>query len=226
MFKFIKTGIFALILISTAIIAKAQKTINQGTITYSMDYILSPAQKSTVDVSNLPKESKIQFNGNISKIGMDFGPALLSIFKDGTSNTGLVLIDIPIAQKKLAGKMSKDYLEKQAGGFKYNNFKPTGEKEVIAGYHADKYTYQDDKGNKYEVWTTKDIILPAGAVPSELSSIKGTPVKYIIFQDGLKTLLTVKSIQEQKVGPFSMEVPSGYSVKTMEELNDMSKGIQ
>jgi hypothetical protein len=226
MFKFIKTGVFALILISTAIIAKAQKTINQGTITYTMDYLLSADQQSKVDVSNLPKESKIQFNGNISKIGMDFGPALLSIYKDGISNTGLVLIDIPIAQQKLAGKMSKDYLEKQAGGLKYNNFKPTGEKEIIAGYHADKYTYQDGQGNKYEVWTTKDIILPPGAVPSELSSIKGTPVKYIIFQDGLKTLLTIKSVQEQKVGPFSMEVPSGYVVKTMEELNDMGKSIQ
>jgi hypothetical protein len=226
MFKFIKTGIFALILISTAIIAKAQKTINQGTITYTMEYLLSPDQKSNLDVANLPKESKIQFNGNISKIGMDFGPALLSILKDGSSNTGLVLIDIPIAQKKFAGKMSKDYLEKQSGGLKYNNFKPTGEKETIAGYHAEKYTYQDDKGNTYDVWTTKDLILPAGAVPSELSSIKGTPVKYVIFQDGLKTLLTLKSIQEQKVGPFTMEVPSGYSVKTMEELDDMRNGIQ
>jgi hypothetical protein len=226
MFKFIKTGVFAVILVSTAIIAKAQKTINQGIITYSMEYILTPDQQSNLDVSNLPKESKIQFNGNISKIGMDFGPALLEIYKDGTSNTGLVLINIPIAQKKFAGKMSKEYLEKQAGGLKYNNFKPTGEKEKIGGYNAEKFTYQDDKGNKYDVWTTKDIILPSGAVPAELSSIKGTPVKYVIFQDGLKTLLTIKSVEDQKVGPFSMEVPAGYSVKTMEDLDNMRNGIE
>ncbi len=225
MFKSIKTGVFALILIGTAILAKAQKTISQGMITYSMEYILTPQQRANIDVSNLPKESTVEFNGNISRTRMAFGPSLLNIYKNGDSNTGLILINIPILQKQFAGKMSKEYLEKQSGGFKYTDFKSTGIKETIAGYNAEKYNYKDDSGSTYEIWSTKDVMLPSVAIPAELNTIGGTPVKYVIYQDGIKTQLTVKSIKTQKVGPFSMEVPAGYTLKTMDQLDAMRNGV-
>ena len=55
MFKSIKTTVVAAILISTAIIANAQKKVSEGTITYGMAYELTPEQQSMA--SQLPTES-------------------------------------------------------------------------------------------------------------------------------------------------------------------------
>ncbi len=67
----------------------------------------------------LPKENKLEFNGNFSKLGMEMGPTMLTIIKDGGTDNALLLIDVPIAQKQIAAKMSKEDIEKQAGGIKY-----------------------------------------------------------------------------------------------------------
>ncbi len=224
MFHSTKTAIFALLLVCIAGYAHAQKLINQGTITYAIDYQLSADQKSSMDVSSMPKENKLQFNGNFSKLGMEMGPTLITIIKDGGTENALLLIDIPIAQKQIATKMSKEDIEKQAGGLKYSSFKATGEKQNISGYATEKYTYQDDKGTAYELWATQDILLTAGAVNTEFKNIKATPIKFTLNQNSVKTTLTIKNIKEEKVGPFTLDVPTGYEVLTMAELEAMRGG--
>ncbi|MET3113521.1 hypothetical protein AAKU52_001246 [Pedobacter sp. CG_S7] len=224
MFKSIKTGVLALFLIGTAFYAHAQKKISQGIITYGVEYDLSPDQKSTLDVSSLPKENKLEFNGNFSKLGMEMGPTILTIIKDGGAENALLLIDIPIAQKQIATKMSKEDIDKQAGGIKYSDFKATGEKLMVSGYNTEKYTYKDDKGNAYELWATKDITLTPGASNSEFKDVKGTPIKFTLSQNSVKTILTIKSITEKNVGPFTLDVPSGYDLLTMAELEALRGG--
>lgn len=224
MFKSIKTGVIALILVSSAVYAHAQKKISQGSILYGIEYNLTPEQKSAIDVSSLPTENKLEFNGNISKLGMEMGPAILTIFKDGSTDNGLLLIDIPVAQKQFAAKMSKEDMEKQTGGTKYSDFKATGEKQTIAGYQTEKYTYKDNNGGTYELWATKDIELTPGAINSEFKELKATPIKFTVTQGGVKTTLTIKNIKEQNAGPFSLTVPSGYELKTMAELEAMKGG--
>lgn len=224
MFKSIKTGVLALILISSAIYAHAQKKIEQGVIVYGIEYNLTPEQKAAVDVSALPSENKLEFNGNISKLGMEMGPALLTIFKDGSTDNGLLLISIPVAQKQFAAKMSKEDMEKQTGGIKYSDFKATGEKQVLSGYNTEKYTYKDNNGGTYELWATKEIELTPGAINTEFKELKATPIKFTVTQGGVKTTLTIKSIKEQNAGPFTLDVPSGYEVKTMAELEAMRGG--
>ncbi|WP_316789195.1 DUF4412 domain-containing protein [Pedobacter frigoris] len=221
MFKSIKTGVVAIILISTAIIAKAQKVMDQGTLIYGIEYILTDEQKNAVDASMLPSESKVQFNGNISKVEVDLGAAMLKVFTDGMEKKALILVDIPIMQKQYAAKMSKEDLEKQSGNRKFSDFKATGEQQKIAGYNAEKYNYKDDNGGSYEVWVSKDIKFSAGATPPGFEDVKGTPVKFTNVQDGVKTVLTLKSLKEEKVGPFTLDVPKGYEEKTMAELKAM-----
>jgi hypothetical protein len=224
MFKSMKTSVIALLLLGTAIIAHAQKKMDQGTVVYGMTYELSPEQKSAVDVSVLPAESAVDFNGNFSSIKIESGPALVNIIKDQSTNTAVMLIDVPIAQKQFATKMSKAELEQQSGGVKYTDFKATGEKQTIAGLNAEKFTYSDGKGGNYELWATQDLQLAPGATFSEFSGVKGTPVKVTMLQNGVKTTLTVKSIKDAKVGPFSLNIPTGYEVKTMAELQAMQGG--
>lgn len=224
MFKSIKTAVLVAILISTAIIAKAQKVINSGTITYGIEYVLTEDQKKDVDPSLLPSESKVEFSGDISKVQIDMGAAMLKVLTDGVAKKALVLVDIPVMQKQYAAQMSKEDIEKQYGPYTFSGFKATGEKQNIAGYNAEKYTYQDNNGANYELWATTEVKLPAGVHPPGLEGVAGTPVKFSNTQDGFKTVLTLKTIKESTIAPYSLEVPKGYELKTMAELRAMRGG--
>ena len=221
MLKSIKTSVIALILVTTAIYAKGQKVIDQGTITYGMTYTLTDAQKAQIDVSMLPKETKVEFSGNLSRLKLQLGPAMITIIDDAVAKNGVLLVDVPIAQKQYAAKRTADFMEKDQGDTKYSNFKATGVKKVIAGYNAEQYTYTDQNGGSYELWTTKDVQLAPGAGIKGLKEIPGTLLQFTIVQNGAPSTLTVKAIKEGKIGPFSTAIPSGYEEKTMEEMNAM-----
>jgi len=225
MFKSIKTSVVALILVSTAIIAHAQKKIAEGTIIYGLEYKLTEEQKSALGGQEPPAELKVKFNNGLTKIEMEQGPALIGIISDNNEKTGLLLIDVPIAQKQFAVKQSKEDIEKIMGAMpKYSDFKATGEKQTVAGYKAEKYTFKDDKGASHELWATKDIELPNVGSQNYFPGLAAFPVKYTIMQRGIETTTTLKSIAEGKVGVISKEVPSGYEVVTMEDLAKMQGG--
>lgn len=223
MFKSVKTGFLAALLVGSAIIANAQKKISQGTIVYGVEYSLPP--EAAAMASQLPKEQKVKFNGDIMRIDMQQGPAAIGFLQNYTTKTGLMLIDVPIAQMQYAVKMNKDDFEKvEASSPKFSDFKATGEKQKVGNYNAEKYTYKDDKGAAYELWATTEIELPANFHGEQFSSVKGALLKYTVFENGVKVNKTLKSITEDKVGPFSLEVPSGYELKTMQEIMAMQGG--
>ena len=220
MLKSIKTSVLAVILISTAIIAHAQKKVSEGTLTYGITYELSPDQQAMA--GQLPAETKFKFNGNVIKIEMEQGPAKITVISDGLTKTGLVLVDVPIAQKQYAVKNTREDTEAMMGKTPVlSDFKATGEKLAIGKYNTEKYTYKDDKGAAYELWATNDLQLPEGIIGEEFKSIKLTPVKFTRIQNGVKAILTIKDVVEEKVGPISMEVPSSYEVTTMDALKAM-----
>ncbi|MNK33185.1 hypothetical protein D3C87_516630 [compost metagenome] len=225
MFKSVKTGFLATILLGSAIIANAQKKISQGTVTYGVEYSL-PAEQAAL-ASQLPKEQKVKFSGNVMRMDMQQGPASIGILQDFVEKTGLMLIDVPIAQMQYAVKMSKEDVAKaEEAAPKLSDFKATGEKQKVGNYNAEKYSYKDDKGATYELWATNEVELPAGFAGQQFKDIKGALVKYTTFQNGMKVTLTVKNITEDKVGPFSLDVPSGYELKTMQEIMAMQGGGQ
>jgi len=223
MFKSIKTGVLAAILISTAIISQAQKKINEGTLTYGIEYSLTDEQQPMANF--LPKETLIKFKDNLSKIEMEQGPAIIKIISDKTTKNGLLLVDVPIVQKQYAVKMSKEEMDKtKEGSPRFSDFKATGEKKMIGAYNAEKYSYKDDKGQEYELWASTDIQLPEGYKEDDFKDVKGTLVKFTMFQNGIKSTLTLKNIKEEKVPALSLEVPGGYEVKTMAEMKAMQNG--
>lgn len=223
MFKSIKTTVIALIMVSTAVIANAQKSVTEGSMTYGITYNLTPDQQSMA--AQLPAETKFKFSGNLLKIEMEQGPAKITIITDGILKTGLVLVDIPIAQKQYAVKTTKEETEQTTGVTpKLTDFKATGVKEKMGVYNVEKYTYKDEKGTDLDLWVTNDIQLPAGVIGGEFSPVKGTPIKFTRVQNGITAVVTIKDVKEEKIGPLSLEVPSAYEVTTMEALRAMAGG--
>jgi len=213
MLKSIKTSVVALILVSTAIIAHAQKKITEGTLVYGTKY--------KVDMPGAPEEQKIKFNGDVSKLELDLGPASVGVFMDNKSGTGLLLVDIPVAQKQLASKMTKaDMDEQNAARPKYSDFKATGEKKTVGGYNAEKYTFKDDKGGTGELWATTDLDVPLNIATSDFKDVKGFPV---LIETSMGTV-TLKSVTEGKVGELSVtKIPAGYDEITYAEMKALQQ---
>lgn len=223
MFKSMKTGVLAAILMSTAIFANAQKKVSEGSLIYTAEYL--PAAGQEAMVAMLPKESKTEFSGDLSKIILQQGPATITILQNFVSHEGLLLIDVPVAQMQFAVKQTKaDYQKAIEAMPVFSAFEASGEKKLIGTYQSEKYTYKDDKGQVYELWTTNDIELPAGFYGEQFKDVKGTLVKYTTFQQGMKINLSLKSLSEGKVGALSLNIPSGYEIKTMEEIAAMQGG--
>lgn len=223
MFKSMKTGVLAAILMSATIFAHAQKKISEGTLTFSAEY--APTAEQEAMAAGLPKEVKTKFNGSLTKMVMEQGPATITILQDVVSHEGLVLIDVPVAQMQFAVKQSKaDYEKAMATMPVFSDFKATGEKKMIGAYNCEKYTYKDDKGAAYELWASNDIELPTGFFGEHFKEIKGALIQYTTYQQGIKTTLSIKNLTEDKVGALSLDVPKGYEIKTMEEIAAMQGG--
>ncbi|KLT66928.1 DUF4412 domain-containing protein [Pedobacter sp. BMA] len=213
MLKSIKTSVVALILVSTAIIVHAQKKVTEGTLVFAVT-----ANGSTTDV-------KTKFNGSLTKLEIENGPALVNIISNTADKTGLLLIDVPVAQKQFAVKVSKSDTEAQEALLpKYSDYKATGEKQTIAGLSAEKYTYKDDKGGAHELWATKDVDISAITSAGFFKGLNAFPVKYSAVINGVSSDLVLKSLSEAKVGAISTEIPAGYDIVTMDELKAMQGG--
>ncbi|TDG35779.1 hypothetical protein EZJ43_12225 [Pedobacter changchengzhani] len=213
MFKSIKTSVLALILVATAVIAHAQKTVNEGTMTFNV-----VANGATTEIKN-------KFNGDLTRIEMQAGPALINVISNTATKTGLLLIDVPIAQKQFAVKISKEETEKQEAAMPvFSDFKATGEKQMFATLNAEKYTYKDDKGASHELWATKDITIPALKGKGFFKTLDAVPVKYTATINGVESNMTLKSMSTDKVGAISLDVPDGYDITTMDELKAMQGG--
>lgn len=214
MFKSIKTGILAAILISTAVVANAQKKLTEGTLVYAMEY--------KVETPGAPKETKVTFNGDVSRMGIEAGPASIGIFVDQKTGTGLVSVSVPVAQMLKAAKLSKAEVEEgNPNKTKLSDFTATGEKAVVAGYNAEKYTYKNDKGESYVMWATTELDLPVNIVTSDFRDFKGTILKF----SNDNATVTLKSISDAKVGALSVTtVPEGFDEITYAEMKAMQGG--
>lgn len=225
MLKSIKTSVIAAILISSAVVASAQKKVNEGTITYGVTYDLTADQKSMA--AQLPPETKFKFSGDILKVEIDQGPAKITILSDGAKRTGLLLVDIPMIQKQYAVKTTPDEADETMGKLPVlTDVKATGEKLKIGIYNTEKYTYKDDKGVVSELWATNDIQLPQGIIGLEFKDVKGTPVKFSRIMNGVKGTMTITNLTEEKVGPLSLAVPPAYELTTMDALKALGGGGQ
>lgn len=214
MFKSIKTGVLAAILISTAIVAHAQKKLTEGTLVYGIEY--------KIDAPGAPDENKIKFNGDISRMEINAGPATIGISIDQKTGTGLVTVSVPVAQMQKAAKMSKAEVEEgNPNKSKLSDFKATGEKAVIAGYNTEKYTYKNDKGESGELWATTELELPINIITSSFKDFKGTVIKY----SDANATITLKSIKDEKVGVLSVTtIPTGFDEITYTEMKAMQGG--
>lgn len=225
MLKSIKISGFALLLLSAALNAAAQKKITQGTITYTVTHNLTEAQKAKTDIAKLPLEWEAKFNDSLSSTKIKRGSVIFDIISNHRDKTRFFLIDMVLLGRQYGVKQSKEEVSKLENKPSENiEFKETKETQIIAGYQAHKYLYTDNKGVNREVWATKEVVLPSFGIDKTFQGLNAVPLKYTVLQTGIETTRTLKSIVESNVN-IPTSIPDEYELTTMEEITKMnSKG--
>lgn len=204
----LKTSIISLIMLTFTFVAYAQKKYDSGLMVLETQTDQTP--KSDV---------KLSFTGDLTQLDIEQGPVIIKVVNSHNDKKTLVLVDIPMMQKQYATIIGKEDTEKaEAMMPKYTDFVATGEKETIAGFNAEKYTFKDQDGTQHELWATKDIQVDVPMGNGIFRALDAFPVKFEAPSNGVMTKFLLKSIKEDKNIKISMDIPSGYEVLTMEEF--------
>lgn len=200
-------------------IAQSKKPF-EGTIVYSLNFDdagLDPASASMLQ----GREMIVYIKGDKSKMEMDMGMMKTSTISDNKAGTAVTLMDI--MGQKLALKMSKEEIEKQRSEVKEPTIKYTDETKDVAGYKCKKAIATTDEGEELAIFYT-DEIPNRSAANNQFKGLNGFPLEYQANQNGLKMLVTAKSVKVGKVDDSKFKISSEYKEVTQEELQKMFGG--
>ena len=194
-------------LAATTMSASAQKTYTSGCITYSTE-----VQGQQADV-------KDYFTPDSSAAVMTVGPATVKVLMNAKHDYLAVLVDVPVANMKKAGIATPAELEDAVAQFPTFTFTPTTETKTIAGFNCTKVTAKDTKsGKSYDVWVTKDIVVPSTAIPTYYSAAGGFPVQFTAFQQGQEQSITISAITDEKAPAGTYAISKDFEKGTLADL--------
>ncbi len=165
----LKTIALGVSLAATTFAANAQKSYTKGTAMYDVSI---PAYNVTVS-------TKCYFTPDTSALERPQGPATVTIVVGSNGDYSAILVNIPVAQKKVAAVMTPGEIEEEADKRASYTFTATTETKKIGDYNCTKYTAKEAKTNgNYDVWITKDLTLPANLLTMPFKSLPGTPIEF------------------------------------------------
>lgn len=208
--------------------------ITEGKISYEV-YVSSDNPQLASYVEQMENSQlDIVFTDENSRSELNMGGMSnnISIFNKA-SGASLVLMD-NMYMGKIAMNLSKEEQEEskdseQAQAFKVEEVSIVdGETKEILGHQCKKAILYMANGNESIVWFTEDIVPGFRADPYLFEEIPGLPLEMTSKSFGMDMKMVAYSFtdklkKKQTDKMFSMEVPKGYTVKTMEEMKNFGK---
>jgi hypothetical protein len=214
-----------LVLLLTVSFGNAQSTISDGYISYSISIDSDQPGASLFAVGS---SLEVAFKGYNTKIVAKNAGGSVSFVGDNKSVKGLALIDI--MSEKMAIKLgSKDQqkAKEEMAKISDNPIRHTEDTKVIAGYTCQKVFMKDKKSGANIILYITDKIKPKNDDLAKvlIGKIKGFPLGIVVRKDNttLRLTATTVSTRTPSDGAFSVSVPTGYTVKTIEELEEEAK---
>ncbi len=194
-------------LAATTMSASAQKTYTNGAISYSTEVM-----GQTADV-------KEYFSPDSSAAVITAGPATIKVLMNAKHDYLAVLVDVPVANMKKAGIATPAEIEEGTAQIPTFTFTPGTETKTISGFNCTKVVAKDTKSGKtYDIWVTKDIVVPSTAIPYYYSGAGGFPVQFTAFQQGQETSITIASITDEKAPAGTYGIAKDFEKGTMADL--------
>ena len=218
----------AAIIAITTLSLKAQ--ISEGYIIYDMKMEgLSSEEASMMG----DMETKMTFKNAKSLVEINSMVYTQQICMD---EKGGMLSLIEVMGNKMATKMTKEEIDKEASKSKEKNIVPkieyTSETKTIAGYECKKaiisYSTKDKKEVKNDVWYCDKFAnqnMNSGRGQSLYKDIKGLIFEFTNEQSGRKMKMVAKEVSVDPVSDSKFNLSTdGYKLMTMEELKAMQGG--
>ncbi|BDS12465.1 hypothetical protein [Aureispira anguillae] len=217
--------------LTTASTAQNGKKIKDAVITYNMGVDSDNPAAAMMGSTTM----KIGFKGDLSSadINMMNGMMTTNTLFDNKEKKGLILMNVPMMNKKIGVKMNEEEL-KEFQKKQYKNASPPkieyfkGQTKKIAGYKCYKAIATMSGVDDPVVMYICENIQPAGTSQWQMQypNLKGYPLSIEVKQQGMKITFTAKEVDAKaaKDLKFSMEIPEGYEEMTLKEFEEMSKG--
>ena len=222
--KLLSIAICAIVLFSGKF-ANAQTKDNNtfaGTIKFAISY---PGAAEDPIKQGAPADGEIKISGTKIKSVAKPNPQVTSTeIDDFAANTKLQLIDIAGLYKFASPLSSKqvDSVKKVGDAMKITETKET---KVIAGYTCTKYTTEDEEGNVFSGYFTKEI---AGGFDNwdnpYFRGVKGTALEFEIPSKEFTIKFTTTEVKKEAIAESEFTVPAGFKVVTEAEfMAEMAK---
>lgn len=169
---------------------------------------------------------EVYFKDNLSKSISTMGSFITTTtVSDTKSGDNLMLVSGMMG--KLAAKGNSN--DKEEDDEPELSVELIDETKEILGYTCKKAIITTEEGIEMEYWYTEDIKAPKVKAQGFNDKIPGLPLAFIIVTPQMTMTYTAKEVSDKvkkakKV--FSMEIPDGYTEKSMEEIQNMMGGGQ
>jgi hypothetical protein len=200
----------------------AQKKINEGIITYKVDY---NAAASNQMAAMMPTEIKVFFKENLTCVVSDGKMFSTRFIMDAKTEAQRLLLDIPMMSKKFSVRFTPDEIETMKESFPDLTFTEGTETKSIASFTGKKYSvFNKTNSQTYEGVFTKDIDVPANALNQYFDKRYGFPLEFTSSMQGTMMKLLVQEVKEEKVPEAIFKPGDEYEEITFSQLREMRGG--
>lgn len=212
--KFHKSILFFSLLVVT-VAASGQKTLNEGSLVYSMSVETGSGEPKMADMLD-GATTTIFLKGNQSRLELVSGlGSEATIYNAGTGN-GVILKDYS-GQKLMITLAPEDW---ESNNKKYEGivFDNTDETSVISGFNCRKTIARLKNGTSFTVYYTTDVDITNKSYDAQFKTLPGLPVQYEMQTGKMKFKFTLSKVSYDPVPSSKFEIPkSGYRVLSYSE---------
>lgn len=206
------------LILSTVSFSFKPAAITEGKIKYDVSVVkseLSYLEEMMIGMSTV----SISFKEEAVRTDFEISIANTTVIHDGASKKGLMLITSPVGNK--AVKLDQEVNSKDTKG-KYK-IDYQSETKTIAGYVCKKALVTLEDGTTLNVFYTDQITPKNRSTKYTFEDLKGFPLEMEVKQEKMIIKLTAEKVETNKLdnSKFSLAIPSGYEITTMEELSKM-----
>lgn len=215
-----KSFLLAFLFVSLGLGAIAQT--KKGQVTYTMSFSSDDPDMSMVSAMMEGSQMILSFEPGKSRAEVTMGMMgnMVTIVSDKDDKM-LMLMDMMGMKYAVETDMTTEENNQDTD----MKVEVTSEKKKICGYNCTKAIMTDAAGSTKTIWFTKDLSVYVQGHQYFNNQMPGFPLGMSIAENGMTIDITAKEVLktvDSKV--FSMAIPAGYELKTMEELEMMNGG--
>lgn len=206
--------------------------ITKASVTYDLEFSSDDPNVQAQLGMMQGSEFTMTFAGDNSKTEMKMGSVMTNTtIINGEEKKGLMLMSgmvgnkaVPMSEEEI-NENKQDQSEESDSEESDVEVEKTGDTKEIAGYNCEKVIITTEKGDAMIMWVTDEIKPSRTDGRFIRNGIGGFPLAMDFAQNGVELKFQAKEVktkfEKKEKDIFSIEVPEGYEVTTMDAIQGM-----